>query len=198
MSSRASRSLMFTPPPTVPLPPLAWSVAPRPLRLPSMLAWAAPHASSGSPGGTSGTLRVVHVRGDGRCLYRSIARGLAAAEGRTLSERFEREDADALRDIAFKSMCVDRKKEFEARHIVEGSLSAYCSQMRSTSFFAGEAEMLAISDALKIPIGVYIKDQRGSLRNIMTYGEQYKAVRKDMVVRVAFNGYNHYDSVILR
>jgi hypothetical protein len=100
--------------------------------------------------------------------------------------------------ILRSNLCALTARRSSRPGIVEGSLSAYCSQMRSTSFFAGEAEMLAISDALKIPIGVYIKDQRGSLRNIMTYGEQYKAVRKDMVVRVAFNGYNHYDLVILR
>lgn len=216
---------MFTSPPRVPLPlprqALSWIPAPPSLRLPP-LAWALPprgghginyggHSPNGDNpargetiptserrgGDKSKRLRVVQIRGDGRCLFRAIARGIAHAEGRQLSESLERQDADALRGMAWKAMCVDRRKEFQSRNIVEGSLSAYCSQMRNPTFFGGEAEMFALSDALKIPIAVYLQDQRGQLNNIMTYGEKYSRLRKaDMTVRVLYNGTNHYNAVL--
>lgn len=206
-----SRSLVFTPPPSVPVG-VSWIVPPGSRRLPP-LAWSGARASgSGSDGGSGrghgasgsgehpGTtrLRVLQIRGDGRCLYRSIARAIAHAEGRTLSERLEREDADALRSIAWKAMCVDRRKEFEQRNIVEGSMETYCSEMRSPTFFAGEAEMLALSDALRLPIAVFLRDRHGKFRNIMTYGEKHASLRKTgpKVVRVLYNGTNHYSAVV--
>ena len=154
---------------------------------------------------TPASLRVVTVRGDGRCLYRAIAKNLASLEGRKLSERLERADADALRNIAWKAICIDRSKEFVANHVIEGSLSAYCAQMRNPAFYGGEAEMLALSDVLKQPIKVYLKADRGQLRNIVTYGERYISKRKaasrgkrDHVIRVLYMNGNHYDALLPR
>lgn len=142
-------------------------------------------------------LVVVNVKGDGRCLYRSIAKSLASEESRHLPAHLETEDADALRGIAWKHMCVDKAAEYARKNIVEGSLRNYCSQMRSPSFFAGEAEILAISEALKIPISIFLKNQ-GRLRSIATYGEKYKNKSRNKVIRVLYNGTNHYNAVLRR
>lgn len=202
-SQRSKRALVFTPPPDVHVG-VSWIVPPNSLRLPP-LAWSASHgrirgtaAAAQNDDSDNVRLRVLRIKGDGRCLYRSIARVIAHAEGRSLSDKLEREDADALRSIAWKAMCVDRRKEFEHRNIVEGSIAAYCSQMRNPTFFAGEAEMLALSDALRLPIAVFLQDQRGKFRNIMTYGEKYASLRKTgpKLVRVLYNGSNHYNAVV--
>ncbi len=153
--------------------------------------------------GTPPTMRqatklvIVRVKGDGRCLYRSIARSLADEESRQLSPHLETKDADALRHLAWRTMCVERAQEFMRRNIVEGSLRTYCAQMRSPSFFAGEAEILALSDALKIPISVFLDSGRGSLRSIATYGEKYKK-KTGKTIRVLYNGTNHYNAVLSR
>lgn len=147
------------------------------------------------------SLRVVHVRGDGRCLYRAIAKNLASSEGRRLSENLERADADALRSMAWKAICVDRVKEFASKHVIEGSITSYCRQMRAPSFYAGEAEMLALSDVLKVPIKVYL-DLGGELKNIATYGQKYgkrkSTAGRDVAVRVLYANGNHYDAIIPR
>jgi OTU-like cysteine protease len=196
MQRHISQSLVFAAPPVVPVPE-RWSLPVKPVRLPA-LAWNPPPARGGVRADASAQhLRVVQIRGDGRCLFRAIARGIAHAERRQINEALEREDADALRGMAWKSMCVDRRKEFESQNIVEGNFSNYCQQMRSPSFFAGEAEMLALSDSLRIPIAVYLQDRKGGLRNIATYGGKYTKLRKlDMTVRVLYNGTNHYNSVL--
>ena len=147
------------------------------------------------------SLQVVPVRGDGRCLYRAIAKGLANSEGRRLTENLERADADALRSLAWKAICVDRTKEFAAKHVIEGSISSYCRQMRAPTFYAGEAEMLALVDVLKVPIKVYLNNG-GELRNIVTYGEKYKKrkgrLSRDIAVRVLYANGNHYDALVPR
>lgn len=97
-------------------------------------------------------------------------------------------------------MCVDRFNEFAARHIVEGSLRQYCRQMKVPTFYAGEAEMLALADVLRVPIRVYLIT-RGELRNIMTYGEKYgKRMKtgKGSDVRVLYSNGNHYDALLQR
>ncbi len=40
--------------------------------------------------------------------------------------------------------------------------------MRNPSFFAGEAEILALSDALKLPISVVLETGLGTLKSIAT------------------------------
>lgn len=142
-------------------------------------------------------LVVVNVKGDGRCLYRSIAKSLASEESRHLPAHLEREDADALRGIAWKHMCIDKAAEYAKKNIVEGSLRKYCAQMRSPTFFAGEAEILALSEALKIPISVFLNNS-GRLRSIATYGEKYRSKSRNKVIRVLYNGTNHYNAVLRR
>lgn len=144
------------------------------------------------------SFRIVQVRGDGRCLYRAIAKGLANNEGRRLSESLERADADALRNMAFRAVCVDRFDEFATKRVVEGSLTQYCRRMRVPTFYAGEAEMLALADVLKVPIRVYLIS-RGEMRNIITYGEKYgKRMKrgKGGDICVLYSNGNHYDALL--
>lgn len=165
-----------------------------------------PHPFS-SPPPSPPSLRIVPVRGDGRCLYRAIAKNLANRDGRRLSENLERADADALRNIAWRAICVDRSKEFIAKHVIEGKFSTYCAQMRSPSFYGGEPEMLALADVLKIPIKVYLLLDRGQLKNIVTYGEQYASKKKRSsrrkasssgAIRLLYANGNHYDALLPR
>lgn len=148
-----------------------------------------------------GRARVLSIRGDGRCLFRSIARSLALAAGRPLPEKLEVGDADALRALAWKEMCVVRKREFVDRMIVEGNMDAYCSALRRPEFFAGEAEMLALADVLRVPIAVYLREGGGAggrFRKIAEYGAEWGKVAKGAPktpVRVLYNGYNHYDAL---
>lgn len=150
----------------------------------------------------AGRARVLPIRGDGRCLFRSIARSLALAAGRPLPEKLEVGDADALRALAWKEMCVVRKREFVDRMIVEGNMDAYCTALRRPEFYAGEAEMLALADVLRVPIAVYLREGGGGgggrYRKIAEYGAEWGKVAKGGVktpVRVLYNGYNHYDAL---
>lgn len=174
-------------------PQLVFNLPP-PAPLPARLTPRPPLAFNPPP---QANLRVVRVRGDGRCLYRAIAKNLACLEDRSLSERLEREDADALRQMAWKEICVDRTNWFKSRHVIEGSINAYCSQMRNPQFFAGEAEMLALSERLAVPISVYMNVD-GRLKAVVTYGEQFFKKKNNAVVRVVYSNGNHYDAVLPR
>lgn len=204
---RRTPTLVFASPPSVPTSLPTLSALPSRRLLPALLLsvpvpsapfWARPAAAAEAP------LRVERVRGDGRCLYRSLARGLAAADGRRLTERLEVADADALRQIAWEQLCSVRRKELEARHVVEGSIGSYCRAMRDPRFFAGEAEVLVISEYFGVEIDIYIRNA-GKLNKIMRYGEGDvgpKGRRKDgkakKRVGVLYNGVNHYDAVVRR
>eukprot|EP00179_Madagascaria_erythrocladioides_P021780 CAMPEP_0198351742 /NCGR_PEP_ID=MMETSP1450-20131203/104104_1 /TAXON_ID=753684 ORGANISM="Madagascaria erythrocladiodes, Strain CCMP3234" /NCGR_SAMPLE_ID=MMETSP1450 /ASSEMBLY_ACC=CAM_ASM_001115 /LENGTH=191 /DNA_ID=CAMNT_0044057693 /DNA_START=27 /DNA_END=602 /DNA_ORIENTATION=- len=142
-----------------------------------------------------GRLRRVAIRGDGRCLFRSIARSIAALDGRKLSESLERADADALRMVAFKTMCTGKRRaEFEKSMLVEGSFSAYCSSMQRPDHYGGEAEMYVLSEVLRMPIAVYLSAGSG-FQKIVEYGSEFgsKVARP---IRVLYNGVNHYDLLL--
>jgi len=140
-------------------------------------------------------VRVQRIRGDGRCLFRAIARNLAAHEGRSLPEHHEREDADFLRMSAYKVICVDRREEFRSNMIIEGNIDSYCQAMKSPSFYGGEAEMLVLSELIQKPIGVFLSESIGRFRRIIEYGEQFRK-RGEKPIRVLYNGSNHYDALL--
>jgi len=137
-------------------------------------------------------LRKVVVRGDGRCLFRAIARGIAHLEGRSLSETMERRDADALRMAAHQQICVKRRTEFEKGGLIEGNMATYCDSMRHPSFYGGEPEMYVLSDLLRRPIWVYLERSRGQFTRIVEYGATFRTA----AVRVLYNGVNHYDMLV--
>lgn len=140
-----------------------------------LLARAAAHEA-----GRAAALRVVKVTGDGRCLFRAIAKGLAHAGGRPLPAHLERADADALREAAYQQVCVLRRDEFRKKAIVEGDMARYCSQMRDPQFYGGEPEMYALAAVLEVPIEVYIPhpQQRQALVKIVEYGSEFRGEGK--------------------
>lgn len=145
----------------------------------------------------------VRVRGDGRCLFRAIAKGLAFLNGKELGEGHERADADYLRKVAWNVICKQRRSEFERRNIVEGSLTSYCAASRHPTFYGGEPELFALADELRIPIAVYLRANDGRLQNIVTYGEEYyqklqklNPKVKNPAIRLLYVNGNHYDALI--
>ncbi|BAM80298.1 hypothetical protein, conserved [Cyanidioschyzon merolae strain 10D] len=145
-------------------------------------------------------LRLVPTTGDGRCLFRAIAKCLAFYGKRPLPEHLERADADALREAAFQEICLLRRQEFQKKHVVEGDMGAYCAQLRSPEFYAGEPEMFALADVLERPIEVYlVHPQNRTLLKIVEYGSVYRKRQQDLEpVRVAYNGTNHYSALLPR
>lgn len=145
------------------------------------------------------SLRQVSVKGDGRCLFRAIAKNLAKFDNRQLPEHLERADADFLRKLAWTSICKKRREEFVKKHIIEGNITSYCAVSNKPSFYAGEPELLALADELKIPISVYLKVDGGQIRNIATYGQQYSKSRSNnQSVRLLYVNGNHYDALLSR
>lgn len=75
---------------------IGWTLPPFPFeRFPPRFWWASASESRRR-------LRRVSVKGDGRCLFRAIAKCLAQNEGRSLPEHLEVADADALRREAYR------------------------------------------------------------------------------------------------
>ncbi|KAG2541890.1 hypothetical protein PVAP13_9NG707200 [Panicum virgatum] len=90
---------------------------------------------------------VQRVTGDGRCMFRALAKGMAKNKGIPLTPREEVQDADDLR-MAVKEIICDSETErqkFEEAVIaitVEQSLKRYCQRIRRPDFWAGESELL--------------------------------------------------------
>lgn len=123
-----------------------------------------------------------------------------------LSDEKERRWADEMRELAYQRMSSPKAgRYFMRNHIVEGDYDTYLEKMRHPEFHAGEAEIVALSKVLKLPISVYLdsnssnKNNSNRTRNsdnltsIATYGEKYKF--KDKHIRVLYNAINHYDAV---
>lgn len=132
-----------------------------------------------------------NVRGDGRCLFRSIARGRAVARGRQIpSERAEREDADNLRERAVAEL--KRNRELLARfYVIEGNFAQYTKKMSHSRTFGGEPELLMLAKILHTPIAVYILFN-DRYRQIQVYGKQYRGDP----LRVLYSDGVHFDSLL--
>ncbi|KAJ8908966.1 hypothetical protein NDN08_005666 [Rhodosorus marinus] len=145
--------------------------------------------------GMGQVFRILKVKGDGRCLFRSIAKNLALFGGRSLPERLEKQDADALREAAFKVICVDKREDFRKKGIIEGDIANYCTRMRNPDFYGGEPEMFVLAEVLQTPIGVYLQISHNKFQKLVMYGAQFAKKTKDEI-RVLYNGTNHYDALI--
>jgi hypothetical protein len=138
-------------------------------------------------------LKVFPIKGDGRCMFRSISRSLAHAEKRPLSEKMETNDADYMRSACYQVICVDRRDAFEKAKVIEGDMRQYCQSMKSPNFYGGEPELFVLSEVLRRPITVYVPNQ-GGFKAIVEYGSKYTSERKR--IRILYNGQNHYDSLL--
>lgn len=78
---------------------------------------------------------------------------------------------------------------------IEGDFDTYVSQMRKPHVWGGEPELLMLSHVLRVPITVYMHDNKyGGLISIAEYGQEYGT---DNPIRVLYHGYGHYDALLI-
>eukprot|EP00803_Ostreobium_quekettii_P011548 evm.model.scf_418.6 EVM.evm.TU.scf_418.6 scf_418:33840-36840(-) len=65
-------------------------------------------------------LRVKRVRGDGRCLFRALAQGVARHKGIFLSPVKEEMEADNLRMAVREALCTTKEKRQPFRDVIKG------------------------------------------------------------------------------
>ena len=155
--------------------------------------------------------KVVRVRGDGRCMFRSLAIGLAHVTGRNLSSTDEETEADQLRLAVAESLCrsPEKRKKFDLATTAisfEMPIETYCKRILTPTFWGGEPELLVLAEILKRPITVYIpaaKARNAASQSgfvpIQTYGADFSVTKKGnkrKPVRLLYNGENHYDVLI--
>ncbi|CAD5178292.1 OVARIAN TUMOR DOMAIN-containing deubiquitinating enzyme 3 isoform X1 [Musa acuminata AAA Group] len=155
---------------------------------------------------------VQKVKGDGRCMFRALVKGMANNKGLVLNPRQETDDADDLR-MAVKEVICDGETErpqYEEALIaitVDESLKRYCQRIERSDFWGGESELLVLSKLCQQPIIVYIPEHEhthGTWGNgfipITQYGSEFgKKLRNGKQrapVRLLFSGRNHYDLLV--
>ncbi len=92
-------------------------------------------------------LKVIRIQGDGKCMFRAIAIGLARNQGRLLAGDIERREADNLRMAVAEALCRTDKRRKQFGQAVralqqEDSLKNYCKRLASPTFWGGEPEMM--------------------------------------------------------
>lgn len=146
-------------------------------------------------------LRCVVVEGDGNCLYRAVSKNMAHYDGKPLDEWDEYWHAMELRYMAFRTICVDRAEYFERQSIVEGGLEQYRGVGNRNGVHAGEPEIVALSEAMQMPIILYVALDSGMVLCIGPYGKEFLHDRLwkkgGDIVRLLYNGVDHYDALIL-
>ncbi|XP_078427686.1 cysteine proteinases superfamily protein [Wolffia australiana] len=153
---------------------------------------------------------VVKVTGDGRCMFRALAKGMARNKGERLSPHQERNDADELR-MAVKEVICDSGNErlqYEEALVAitsENSLQRYCKLISRSDFWGGEAELLVLSKLCRQPVIVYIPEHEHSGGGhgyipIAEYGIEFKKGsskgKPRAPVRLLYSGRNHYDLLV--
>lgn len=155
-------------------------------------------------------LRVIRIKGDGRCMFRALALGLARNHGRILGPAAEEAEADQLRLAVAEALCrtQQRRNEFGAAVLslqAEDSLQNYCRRILSPTFWGGEPELLVLSKMLSVPIYVYVaKSDAGRSGHgyvpIQKYGEEFSKPKKNgkkrRPVRLLYTNGNHYDLLL--
>lgn len=136
-------------------------------------------------------LRRSNVRGDGRCLFRSLVRCRAVAKGKSiLGERHEREEADVMRKRTVAELVKNR--ELLARFfVIEGNFAQYIRKMSQPRTYGGEPELLMLAKILHIPIAVYIS-KKAAYCQIQVYGKQYRGEP----LRILYSDGIHYDALL--
>mmetsp|Transcript_14983 Transcript_14983/g.38289 ORF Transcript_14983/g.38289 Transcript_14983/m.38289 type:complete len:245 (-) Transcript_14983:301-1035(-) len=133
------------------------------------------------------------VRGDGRCLFRSVAKANAHANGvRNWSEDRERNTADALRAKAVQEL-VKNRELLTMFFVIEDDFDKHVRRMQGVRTFGGEPELLMLAAIVHRPIAVYIQQDR-SYRQIQVYGRQYTRE----ALSILYVGSIHYDCLIPR
>mmetsp|Transcript_23601 Transcript_23601/g.93262 ORF Transcript_23601/g.93262 Transcript_23601/m.93262 type:complete len:196 (-) Transcript_23601:1303-1890(-) len=137
----------------------------------------------------------VSVRGDGRCMFRAIAKGLADCNGLDLSDEHETMDADKLRVKACQCLRNEKRECFVKNGLLEEPIDEYCKKMVKPSFYGGEPELYLLSEYLKRPIHVYVPGKKqGEYKRLLEYGGTGE--EKD-AINLLFNMKDHYDLLII-
>lgn len=132
--------------------------------------------------------QAVSVKGDGRCLFRSVARAREMGRGTSsMSERAEREMADELRA---RTVCELKKHRalLTQFYVIETDFAKYTKRMSNPKAFGGEPELLMLAKLLHTPIAVYILIS-GRFKQIQVYGRQYRGDP----YRILYSDGVHYD-----
>ena len=158
------------------------------------------------------------IKGDGRCMFRALALGLAHLSKHNMTSSEETKEADTLRNAVFEQMCRDeekRKGHSEASMSIKygdpDGIEGYCRRIQKEDFWGGETELLVLAKLIRRPIMVYLpahmaKNAASGSGNvcIQTYGEEYASkmnkktgkVTERAPVRLLYNGQTHYDLLI--
>ncbi|CAH2063766.1 unnamed protein product [Thlaspi arvense] len=136
---------------------------------------------------------IIGIPGDGRCLFRSVAHGFCLRSGKLPpGEKIQRRLADELRTRVADEF-INRRQETE--WFVEGDFDTYVTQIREPHVWGGEPELFMASHVLKMPITVYMKDEKaGGLISIAEYGQEYG---KEDPIQVLYHGFGHYDALLI-
>lgn len=144
------------------------------------------------------------VTGDGNCLFRAIARNYAHMDSsKEGDEKAEQLHADTLRHMAWNEVCIERREELQARKVIDSSIVEHVAFSRFRGVGGGEAEILALADALQVCIKVYVEETAvGEYRCVAAYGELYQQLQRklkagDGTVRLLLVNENHYDALLL-
>ncbi|KAL6777107.1 hypothetical protein ACKKBF_B20240 [Auxenochlorella protothecoides x Auxenochlorella symbiontica] len=149
-------------------------------------------------------LKVVKIQGDGRCMFRAIAQGLARNKGIFLGPEVEVQEADQLRGAVTEGLCRSKKRRADFKEALvsiqtEDSLDNYCRRLQNPSFWGGEPELLVLSKMLRVPIYVYTKEQGfgAGYSPLYKVGEKFAKAGKDWKkrkpVKLLYSNGNHYD-----
>ncbi|CAL6293315.1 unnamed protein product [Bathycoccus prasinos] len=161
----------------------------------------------------------IKIKGDGRCMFRALALGLAHVSKTNLTSSEETREADTLRTAVFEQMCREeekRKIHAEANMSIKyggdgDGIEGYCRRIQKEDFWGGETELLVLAKLVKRPIIVYLPAHMAKNAAsgsgyvcIQTYGEEYAKktnkktgkVTERAPVRLLYDGSVHYDLLI--
>ncbi|GJQ15300.1 hypothetical protein GpartN1_g7091.t1 [Galdieria partita] len=139
------------------------------------------------------------VVGDGRCLFRAVAKGRAYAIGidNLWSEKVEKDEADKLRSRVVAEL-KKRKDLLTEFCVVEGNFDDYVQNIAKTYTYAGEPELLLLASILHMPIAVYVYAPQassmdtGPFRQIQLYGRQFRGEP----LHLLYSDGMHYDLLV--
>lgn len=146
--------------------------------------------TSYAPKGFEPDLGIRIIKGDGKCMFRALARGMARNKGVVLSPEDETRDADTLRLAVRDALCRsdERRRAFQEAvtsvEVAEGGIPKYCARLNDAGFWGGEVELMVLSRLLRVPIYVYRSSKEAGVEKlvgygfapIVKYGEQYAGV----------------------
>lgn len=182
------------------------------------------YVNSYEPKGFEPDLGIRLIKGDGKCMFRALARGMARNKGLVLSSEDETRDADTLRLAVRDALCRSdaRRQLFHEAvtsvEVAEGGLPKYCARLNDAGFWGGEVELMVISRLLHVPIYVYRSSKEAGVEKlvgygfapIVKYGEQYAGASEEeggenraaggiggrKPVNLLYREGNHYDLLV--